>query len=44
MCFNADIKTKEVILLWVGMMMWCVVNKNIKEEAKGQLLHLLCAL
>ena len=28
-------KGKEVVLLWVGMMMWCVVNKNIKEKAKG---------
>lgn len=23
-------KGKEIALLWVGMVMWCVVNKNIK--------------
>jgi len=33
-CFNKDIKGEEVALLWVGMMMWCVVDKNIKEKAK----------
>lgn len=34
-CFNKDIKGEEVALLWVGMMMWCVVDKNIKEKEKG---------
>lgn len=34
-CFNKNIKGREVALLWVGMMMWCIVNKNIKEKAKG---------
>ncbi len=34
-CFNKDIKGREVALLWVGMVMWCVVNKNIKEKEKG---------
>ena len=43
-CFNKDIKGEEVALLWVGMMMWCVVDKNIKEKGKRQLLYLLCAL
>ena len=35
MSFDKDIKGKKVALLWVGMVMWCVVNKNIKEKAKG---------
>jgi hypothetical protein len=34
-CFNKNIKGREVALLWVGMVMWCVVNKNIKEKEKG---------
>ena len=33
-CFNKNIKGREVALPWVGMVMWCVVNKYIKEEAK----------
>ena len=34
-CFNKNIKEEAVALLWGEMMMWCVVNKYIKEEAKG---------
>ena len=34
-CFYKNIKGEEVALLWVGMVMWCVVNKNIKEKVKG---------
>ena len=34
-CFYKNIKGREIALLWVGMMMWCVVNKNIKANAKG---------
>lgn len=34
-CFYKNIKGREVALLWVGVMMWCVVNKNIKEKEKG---------
>ena len=35
LCFNKNIKEEAVALLWGEMMMWCVVNKYIKEEAKG---------
>ena len=34
-CFYKNIKGEEVALLWVGMVVLCVVNKNIKEKAKG---------
>ena len=34
-CLNRYIKEEEVVLLWVGMIMWCVVNKNIKEKERG---------
>ena len=34
-CFLWVYKRGKFALLWVGMMMWCVVNKNIKDKAKG---------